>query len=155
VRGKSVCPGGCAGLSQGWLGEYRMMLDAHLFGMLNVSHAGLESASGGTGALLFSQCNVVWSLEWAMGSECWSFDSSWCFISNKCDSRVSARFLIYRAHAVCFHALVAILDPLQFHFLTIFLIIMYIQENGQIKCLVHFWHLINKCYMFPFYFCLL
>jgi hypothetical protein len=28
--GGSVCPGGYAGLSQGWLGEYHVMLGAHL-----------------------------------------------------------------------------------------------------------------------------
>jgi hypothetical protein len=33
------------------------------------------------------------------------------FFSAKCGSSVSARFLIYRAHAVCFCTLVAILDP--------------------------------------------
>jgi hypothetical protein len=35
--GGSVCPGGSAGLSQGWLREYRMMLGAHLFDLPNVS----------------------------------------------------------------------------------------------------------------------
>jgi hypothetical protein len=40
----------------------------------------LELASGGTGFLLFSQCNVVWrSFVWAWGSGCQSFDSSWWF----------------------------------------------------------------------------
>jgi hypothetical protein len=34
----------------------------------------------------------------------------------KCGSSLSARFLIYRAHAVCFCALVAILDPHIFSF---------------------------------------
>jgi hypothetical protein len=43
--GGSVCPGSYAGLSQGWLGEYYVMLGAHLFGMLNVSQAGLELLS--------------------------------------------------------------------------------------------------------------
>jgi hypothetical protein len=43
---------------------------------------------------------VVW--------ECWSFDSSWCFISAKCGSNVSAKFLIYGAYAVCFYTLVSI-----------------------------------------------
>jgi hypothetical protein len=38
---------GYAGLFQGWLGEYRMMLGAQLFGLPNVSKAGLEPASGG------------------------------------------------------------------------------------------------------------
>jgi hypothetical protein len=44
------------------------------------------------------------------GSGCQSFDFSWCFFSVKCGSSVSARFLIYRAHTVCFCTLVAILD---------------------------------------------
>jgi hypothetical protein len=87
------------------------MLGAHLLDMPNVSQAGLEPASGGVGALLFSQCNVAWrSFVRARGSGCQSFDSSWCFISTKCGSNGSARFLICRAHAVCFCALVAILD---------------------------------------------
>jgi hypothetical protein len=59
------------------------------------------------GALLFSQCNV----SWRRFTRCWSFDSSWCFLSTKCDSRISTRFLSNGAHAVCFCALVTILDP--------------------------------------------
>jgi hypothetical protein len=85
-------------------------LFAHL--LICISQAGLEPASGDTGALLFSQCNVVWrSFVQAGGSGCWSFDASWCFFSAKCGSRVLAKFLIYRAHAVCFCPLVTILDP--------------------------------------------
>jgi hypothetical protein len=42
----SVCQGGYADLSQGWLGEYYVTLGVHLFGLLIVSQAGLESASG-------------------------------------------------------------------------------------------------------------
>jgi hypothetical protein len=58
-----VCPGGYAGLSQVWLWEYCMMLGA------DVSQADLELASAGVGALLFSQCNIVWrSFLWAGGS---------------------------------------------------------------------------------------
>jgi hypothetical protein len=53
--------GGYAGLSQGSLGEYHVMLGAHLFGMLDTSQAGLEPVSGGAGgSLLFSRCNVAW-----------------------------------------------------------------------------------------------
>jgi hypothetical protein len=37
-----------------------VMLGAHLFGLLNISQAGLEPASGSMVALLFSQCNVMW-----------------------------------------------------------------------------------------------
>jgi hypothetical protein len=63
-KGVSVCPEDYAGLSHGWLREYCMMLGAHLFGLLNVSQAGLElEAAVATvvvaSALLFSQCNVV------------------------------------------------------------------------------------------------
>jgi hypothetical protein len=81
-------------------------------GLLNVSQAGLELASGDEGALLFSQFNVVWrSFVQAVGSGCRSFDSSWCFISAKCGSSVLAIFLIYGAHSFCFYALVTILHP--------------------------------------------
>jgi hypothetical protein len=81
-------------------------------GMLDVSQAGLELVSGGAGALLVSQCNVAWrNFVRARGSGCQSFDSSWYFISSKCGSSVSARFLIYGAHSVCFCALLGILDP--------------------------------------------
>jgi hypothetical protein len=108
----SVCPGGYADLSQGWLGEYCVMLGAHLFGLPNVSQAVSELAYGSAGALLFSQCNVAWSsFVQAGGSGCLCFDSSWCFFSAKCSSSASARVLIYRAHTVCFCTLVAILDP--------------------------------------------
>jgi hypothetical protein len=103
----SVCPGDYAGLSQGWLWEYCMTPGAHL---LDVYQADLELTSGCTGALLFSQCNVVWSFIWARCSGCQSFNSL-CFISAKCGSSISARFLIYGAHAVCFCLLVTILDP--------------------------------------------
>jgi hypothetical protein len=41
-----------------------------------------------------------------------SFASSWCVFSAKCGSSISARFLIYGAHAACFLPLVGILDPL-------------------------------------------
>jgi hypothetical protein len=62
-------------------------------------------------ALLFSQCSVAWrSFLWARGSGCRSFDP-WGFISIKCGSSISVRFLIHGAHAVCFCTLVAILVP--------------------------------------------
>jgi hypothetical protein len=48
--GVSVCPGDDTGLSQGWLGEYHVMLGAHLFGLPNVSQAGLKLASGSVGS---------------------------------------------------------------------------------------------------------
>jgi hypothetical protein len=69
----SVCPGGYAGLSQGWLWEYHVML----VGLPDVSQAGVELTSGVSGALLFSQCNVAWrSFVCAGGSGYLSFDSS-------------------------------------------------------------------------------
>jgi hypothetical protein len=52
--GASICPGGYAGLSQGWLGEYCVMLGAHLLVFLKVSKAGLDPACGTVAALLFS-----------------------------------------------------------------------------------------------------
>jgi hypothetical protein len=111
--GGSVCPGGYAGLSQGWLGEYCVTLGVHPSGLLNVSQVGLDQGLVASGTLLFSQCNVAWrSFLWARGSVCRSFDSSWCFISAKCGSSISARFLIHGAHSVCFCTLVAILEPL-------------------------------------------
>jgi hypothetical protein len=68
---------------------------------VDVSQAGLEPVSGGTGALLFSHCNVAWrSFVWAGGSRCGSFDSSQYFFAAKCGSSVSARLLIYGAHAL-------------------------------------------------------
>jgi hypothetical protein len=81
-------------------------LFAHL--LVCVSQAGLELASGGTGALLFSQCNVAWrSFVQARGSECWCFASSWWFFfCQVCLQQISANFLIYGAHAVCFLPLV-------------------------------------------------
>jgi hypothetical protein len=47
----SVCPECYAGLSQGQLGKNHVMLGAHLFGLLNVSQAGLEVAAGSSGCL--------------------------------------------------------------------------------------------------------
>jgi hypothetical protein len=84
----------------------------------DVSQAGLElpvaafTMTEAEAAHLFSQYNKVWrSFLSTRGSVCRSLDSSWCLISAKGDSRVLARFLIHRAHSVCFCALVAILDP--------------------------------------------
>jgi hypothetical protein len=73
---------------------------------------GWSQCLAAVGALLFSQCNVAWrSFPQARGSGCRSFDSPWCFISTKCGSRVSARFLNHGGHTVCFCAFVPILDP--------------------------------------------
>jgi hypothetical protein len=78
-----------------------------------VSQACLELMSGSAGVLLFSQCNMAWrSFIWVGGSGCQNFDSSLLFFSAKCGSSISAKFFIYRAHAVCFCPLVVILDLL-------------------------------------------
>jgi hypothetical protein len=75
--GGSVCPGGYTGFSQGWLWEYHMLLICSLVSLRNISQAGLELVSGGAGALLFSQCNMVWrSFLWTGVLGCQSFDSS-------------------------------------------------------------------------------
>jgi hypothetical protein len=109
----SVCPGGYASLSQGWLWELCMAFICSPVGLPNVSQAGLELTFGGVGALLISQCNVTWrSFVWARGSGCQSFDSSWCFFSDKCGFSISAIFLIYRAHDLCFCTLLTIMYPL-------------------------------------------
>jgi hypothetical protein len=93
-----------------------VMLGAHLFGLPNVSQAVLEQAAVVLTVLvaahLFSQCNVAWRrFLKARGSECQSFDSPWCFISIKCGSSVSARFLSHTTYVVCLCTLVTILDP--------------------------------------------
>jgi hypothetical protein len=87
------------------------MLGAHLFGLLSVSMQ-VWSWHLVAAALLVSQCNMMWRLFlWARDTGCQSFDSPWCFITAKCGSSISARFLSHGAHAVCLCALVAILDP--------------------------------------------
>jgi hypothetical protein len=66
--------------------------------------------SGSSASHLFSQCNVVWiSFLWARGSGHRSLDSPWRFISTKCGSSISARFLSHRDHAFWFCTLVTIL----------------------------------------------
>jgi hypothetical protein len=57
--------------------------------------------------------SVMWhgeALYSLRGSGCQSFDSSWWFFSAKCGSSISAKFLIYEAHVVCFYSLVIVLD---------------------------------------------
>jgi hypothetical protein len=73
----SVCPGGYAVLSHGWLGELCMMLICSPVGLLNISQAGLVPVPVGTEALLVSQCNMVW----AGSSRCRSFDFFWWLFS--------------------------------------------------------------------------
>jgi hypothetical protein len=76
---ESVCPGCYTDLFQEWLWGYHVMLGAHL-GLPNVFQAALELASGNTGPLLFSQCNMAWkSFVQVGGSGCQGFDSSWFF----------------------------------------------------------------------------
>jgi hypothetical protein len=123
-----VCGGGGEGQSAqgamlvysrgGWgILQYCVMLGAHLLVcQMSIKQVWSQHLVV-VRALLFSQCNVARrSFPWARGSGCRSFDSPWCFISVKCGSSISARFLIHGAHAVCFCALVAILDPLYQHF---------------------------------------
>jgi hypothetical protein len=77
----------------------------------------LELVSGV--GVLFSQCNVEWrSFPWASGSGCWNFDSPKCFISSKCGSSISSRFLVHGTRAVCFCTLVTILDPLGWSYIS-------------------------------------
>jgi hypothetical protein len=52
----SVCPGSLLVYPWDWLGEFCMMHGTHLFGLSNVSQAGLEPA---VAALKFSQCIVL------------------------------------------------------------------------------------------------
>jgi hypothetical protein len=92
----------------GW--ENSVMLGAHLL-VCWMSPKQVWSRCLAAGVLLFSQCDMAWRIfPWARGSGCWSFDSPWCFISTKYSSSVSARFWSHGAHAVCFCALIAILD---------------------------------------------
>jgi hypothetical protein len=64
----------------GGLWEYCLLLICSPVGLPNVSQAGLELVFGGTGALLFYLCNMVWrNSVWDGGSGCRSPDSSWCF----------------------------------------------------------------------------
>jgi hypothetical protein len=98
------------GSIQGWLGEYCVMLGVHLLVCRMSPKQVWRQHLALVGAILFTQFNVVWgSFLWARGSGCQSFDSPRCFISTKCGSSTSAKFLIHGAHAVCFCALVAIL----------------------------------------------
>jgi hypothetical protein len=63
----SVCPGGYAGLSKGWLWEYHMMLICSPVGLLGVSQAGLEMASGRWRPSFF--LSVTWCGEALYGLE--------------------------------------------------------------------------------------
>jgi hypothetical protein len=77
-----------------------MTLDTHLFGLPNVSLAGLNLvAVAALAASLFSQCNMAWRrFPWAGSSGCQCFESPRCFISAKYESSASARFWSHAAH---------------------------------------------------------
>jgi hypothetical protein len=95
---------------RGSCGSTTCRLFAYL--LVCISQADLELVTGNAEALLVSQCNMAWrSLLWAGGLGCQGFASSWWFFPAKCGSSVSGRFLIYKAHTVCFFPLVSILDP--------------------------------------------
>jgi hypothetical protein len=95
---------------RGGCGNTVCRLFAHL--LVCISQAGLEPASGSMGALLFSQCNVAWeALYWLGVQGIGVLLLLGGFFSAKCGSSISAKFLIYRAHAVSFCPLVTILDP--------------------------------------------
>jgi hypothetical protein len=108
----SVCPGDYAGLSQGWLWEYWMLLIC--------SPVGLDLPNQ-----VWSQHLAVWEPSWFLSVR-W-YTEAFCrlgvqvvrvllilgvFFPSKCGSSVSARFLIYRSHATCFLPLITILDLL-------------------------------------------
>jgi hypothetical protein len=95
---------------RGSCGNTACCLFAHL--LVCVSQAGLELVSGSIGALLFSQCNVAWRSFVQSGVRGVGVLLLLCgFFSAKCASSISARFLIYGAHTVCFLLLVVILAP--------------------------------------------
>jgi hypothetical protein len=111
IRGL-VCPGGYAGLSQGCLWEYHMMLGAHLL-VCRMSPKQVWSKS-----LVVWESSYFLSVMWCgealyrlgvQGVEVLILLGAF-FLSSVAPS-VSARFLIYRAHAICFCTLVTILDP--------------------------------------------
>jgi hypothetical protein len=106
----SVCPGGYAGLSQGWLWEYHVLFICspvvlHLPSRLGASVWWRRSLPG------FFVYHGVWKL--CVG---------WVFLCvrvlpflggfpARCVSSISARFLLYGAHTICFLLLVTILEP--------------------------------------------
>jgi hypothetical protein len=78
-RGQSV-QGAMLVYLRGGCGSTTCYLFAHL--LVCISQADLELVSGGVGALLVSQCNMVWrSFVRAGGSGCQSFAYSWWFFS--------------------------------------------------------------------------
>jgi hypothetical protein len=100
---------------RGGCGSTMCHLFAHL--LVCISQADFDLVSCSVGALLVSQCNVVWrSFVQVGGLRCWSFASSWWYFSAKCGASISARFFIYGAHTACFLPVVTILDPSLFLF---------------------------------------
>jgi hypothetical protein len=89
------------------------MCTCFLFALLlvYVSQAGLEIVSGSAGALLVSQCKMVWrSFVWAGNLGVSEFCFFLVVFPAKGGSSVSARILLYRVHVICFLPLVPILD---------------------------------------------
>jgi hypothetical protein len=111
----SVCPGSYAGLSQGWLWEYHMTLGAHLL----VCWMSPKQVWSLRLAVQEPSCflSVMWHGEALYGLEVQGVEVlillGASFLPSVAPS-VSARFLIYGAHAVCFCLLLhssPILDP--------------------------------------------
>jgi hypothetical protein len=87
----------------------------HLFAHLMVCWLSLKQVWSRCLAAREPSCllSVTWRGEALYGwgfrvSEFWFF---WCFFSAKCGFSISAKFLIYGAHTVCFCPLVVILNP--------------------------------------------
>jgi hypothetical protein len=101
------CPGGYAGLSRGGCGDTTCRLFAHL----------LVCMSSGTGALLVSPYIVAWGrYVWAGGLGVSEFCFFLVVFPPRCVSSISARFLLYGAHTICFLPLVTILEPPSWNF---------------------------------------
>jgi hypothetical protein len=92
------------------------------------------------------------------GSGCWHFDYSWCFFSAKCGFSISARLLIYGAHAVCFCTLVSVLELSKLFLCEILTLLssLYILLFSKFFLLILFnlwldFFLFFFFYIFPFY----
>jgi hypothetical protein len=106
--------GSYAGLSQGWLWGYHVSLicspvGLHLPCRLGAGIWWCRSPSG------FSIYCGMGSYVWAGGLGVLEFCLMVVFPA-RCVCSISARFLLYRAHAICFLPLVTILDLLFFFF---------------------------------------
>jgi hypothetical protein len=110
--GGSVCPGGYAGISQGWLWECCVPLIC--------SPVDLRLPSRFGASIWQHRSPPVFSMQCGMERLCtgWGFGVSeshlflvFSFSSAKCGSSFSGQFLIHGAHVVCFLPLVTILDP--------------------------------------------